>query len=71
MAQKRSREERLSVVVRNSATREEVARFDPPVAPDESPSLANSVKRMRAANDRLNKALMPTDAQAARGRKGA
>jgi hypothetical protein len=36
-----------------------LARFEPDRPEGEAPSLANSVRRMRAANDRLKDALVP------------
>ena len=36
-----------------------LARYQPPEPEGDGPSLANSVRRMRAANDRLKEALVP------------
>jgi hypothetical protein len=66
LAQKRVRQGGGTIIVKNSETGEEVARFES-TSPDR-PSLANSVKRMRAANDRLKEALLPL-AQGSRGKK--
>jgi len=47
------------VIVRDAETGEVLARYQPPEPEGEGPSLANSVRRMRAANDRLKEALVP------------
>ena len=58
LARKRARQASCSVVVRDAESGRVLARFEPD-HPEETPSLANSVRRMRAANDRLKDALVP------------
>jgi hypothetical protein len=60
LARKRVRQASVAVIVRDTETGEVLARYEP-VAPGDAdgPSLANSVRRMRAANDRLKEALVP------------
>jgi anti-sigma factor RsiW len=61
LARKRSLKSTHAVVVRDSQTGKVVARFEPQgVAEPPQPTLASSVKRMRAANDRLKQALVPS-----------
>jgi hypothetical protein len=73
VARKTADESQRSTVVRDVDTGAELARFEPSVkidASDESEpasSLAHSVRRMKAANDALKKALLPLGE---RGRKG-
>jgi hypothetical protein len=62
LARKKSRQSSLSVVVRDSETGKVVARYEPQAEKEkekDAPTLANSVQRMRAANDRLKEALVP------------
>jgi hypothetical protein len=60
IARKKSLKSTHSVLVRDTQTGKVVARFEPPLAPEAPPpTLASSVKRMRAANDRLREALVP------------
>lgn len=58
LARKKAQKESVAVVVRDAETGEVLARYESST-PAESPSLANSVRRMRAANDRLKQRLMP------------
>jgi len=67
LARKRVRQASAPVIVRNAETGEVLARYEPAVPEGEGPSLANSVRRMRAANDRLKEALVPP----ARNKRGA
>jgi hypothetical protein len=71
-ARKRARQSTGAVVVRHGETGEIMARYEPPTdkAPSEkgTPALANSVRRMRAANDRLKEALVPGSAGARKKR---
>jgi hypothetical protein len=68
-AQKISLSSAHAVIVRDSETGKVVARFEPQrKAEESSPTLASSVKRMRAANDRLKEALVP--ARSARKKRG-
>ena len=55
-AKRRSQKSARAVLVRNPDTNEILARYEP----EESPTLASSVQRMKAANDRLKEALGPT-----------
>jgi hypothetical protein len=59
LARKKIRQGSLAVVVRDALTGEVLARYEPLVADPDGPSLANSVRRMRAANDRLKQGLAP------------
>jgi hypothetical protein len=59
LARKKVRQGTVAVVVRDSETGQVLARYEPPETAGEGPSLANSVRRMRAANDRLKEALVP------------
>jgi hypothetical protein len=60
LARKKSRQSIHAVVVRDNQTGKVMARYEPPQETEgEKPTLANSVKRMRAANDRLKEALVP------------
>jgi hypothetical protein len=59
LARKRARQASCSVVVRDVESGRVLARFEPDRPEGEAPSLANSVRRMRAANDRLKDALVP------------
>jgi len=69
MAQQRMRDLQRTFVVVDADTNEELARYAP--NPEEpGGELANSVKRMRAANDRLKKGLLPA-LPATREKKGA
>lgn len=56
LAKKRSQSSSRAVIVRNLDTDEVVARYEPD---EKAPALANSVQRMKAANDRLKEALGP------------
>jgi hypothetical protein len=73
VARKTADENHVPTVVRDVDTGAELARFEPSVTidPAEEPeppsSLAHSVRRMKAANDALKKALIPLNE---RGRKG-
>ncbi len=67
MAHKRAQQNDRVYLVRDAETGETVARCEPPRKPGEEPTpLARSVRRMRAANDRLKQALN-TPAGGARG----
>jgi hypothetical protein len=55
LGQKKANANGTPVAVCNADTGEVVARFDPP--PSNEPALARSVRRMRAANDRLKHVL--------------
>jgi hypothetical protein len=57
VAQKKAQRSDCAFVVRNADTGEILARFEPAVSRSEEPSLATSVRRMRAANDRLKQVL--------------
>jgi hypothetical protein len=70
MAQQRSRDLRRTFLVVDADTSEELARYAPPPE-DSTGELANSVKRMRAANDRLKQGLTPASPPVAREKKGA
>lgn len=62
VARKTADESRRPTVVRDSESRQALSRFEPSAKvepPDDAPSLAHSVRRMRAANDELKKALIP------------
>jgi len=59
LARKKARQCSGAVVVRDAETGEVLARYEPTLSDAEAPSLANSVRRMRAANDRLKEALVP------------
>ena len=60
LARKKSQKAARAVVVRDGETGKVIARFEPPRQPEApAPTLAGSVKRMRAANDRLKEALAP------------
>src|SRR5688500_3123906 len=60
LARKKSRQSIHAVLVRDTETGKVMARYEaPPEAEGERPTLANSVKRMRAANDRLKEGLVP------------
>jgi len=70
VARKTAEETRRSAVVRDLDSRESLGRFEAAVkveSPDEPPSLAHSVRRMRAANDELKKALIPLSERAKKG----
>ena len=67
LARKKIRQGSAAVIVRNAETGEVLARYEPTAPEGEGPSLANSVRRMRAANDRLKEALVPP----ARNKRGA
>jgi hypothetical protein len=60
LARKRSLKSTHAVVVRDSETGKVVARFDQGIADTPQPTLVSSVKRMRAANDRLKEGLVPS-----------
>lgn len=66
MAQKRAQQNDRPYVVRNAESGETVVRCEPPRKAGDEPPLARSVRRMRAANDRLKQALN-TPAGGARG----
>src|SRR5262245_8097891 len=73
MAQKKAHQAARPVIVRNAETGQSMAGYEPAAEPkekEEGPSLANSVRRMRAANDRLKDALF-SPGSAPRGRKRA
>ena len=62
VAKKTADQTRRPTVVRDSGSGQSLARFEPAVKveiAEEPPSLAHSVKRLRAANDELKKALIP------------
>ena len=59
LARKKVRQGTVAVIVRDTETGEVLARYEPPATAGDGPSLANSVRRMRAANDRLKEALVP------------
>jgi hypothetical protein len=60
LARKKSQKSSSPVVVRDSTSGKVVARYVPPAAnTKDAPTLANSVERMKAANDRLKEALVP------------
>jgi hypothetical protein len=59
LARKKVRQGNVPVIVRDAETGEVLARYEPVPEEGDSPSLANSVRRMRAANDRLKEALVP------------
>jgi len=59
LARKKVLKESVAVVVRDVETGQVLARYEPSTPEGESPSLANSVRRMRAANDRLKQGLTP------------
>jgi hypothetical protein len=59
LARQKVQEGLATVIVRDAVTGEVVARFEPLAPEGDGPSLANSVRRMRAANDRLKEALVP------------
>ena len=71
VARKTADQRRRSTVVRDAESGQQLARFEPTTKADPAegpPSLAHSVKRLRAANDELKKALIPL---AERGKKTA
>ena len=59
LARKRARQAACPVIVRDAESGRVLARFEPERPDGDQPSLANSVRRMRAANDRLKDALVP------------
>ena len=59
LARKKARQGPVSVIVRDAETGKVLARYEPTQPDGDKPSLANSVQRMRAANDRLKDALVP------------
>jgi hypothetical protein len=59
LARKKARQSSVPVIVRDTETGKVLARYEPPPPDEDGPSLANSVRRMRAANDRLKEALVP------------
>jgi hypothetical protein len=59
LARKKARQASCPVIVRDAESGKVLARFEPERPEGEPPSLANSVRRMRAANDRLKDALVP------------
>ena len=59
LARKKVRQGNVAVIVRDTETGEVLARYEPVSEGGDNPSLANSVRRMRAANDRLKEALVP------------
>jgi len=62
LAHKFAQESERAILVRNSETGDIVARFEPARQPSQEAPLARSVRRMRAANDRLKEALKkPSD----------
>jgi len=70
VARKTADQSRRPTVVRDASSRQSLARFEPTIkleTAEEPPSLAHSVRRLRAANDELKKALIPL---AERGKKG-
>jgi hypothetical protein len=66
LAQKRAQQTDRTFLVRDASTGETVARCEPTRKAGDEPPLARSVRRMRAANDRLKQALN-TPAGGARG----
>ena len=56
-AQKRMQKSERTIVVRDAETRKVLARYEPAAKAEDAPSLAKSVRRMRAANDKLKRAL--------------
>jgi hypothetical protein len=69
VAQKKAQEGERALVVRNAETGESLSRFEPPVPSSGEAPLARSVRRMRAANDRLEQALSTPAGGARGGRK--
>ncbi|HEX9294376.1 MAG TPA: hypothetical protein VF881_01030 [Polyangiaceae bacterium] len=69
LALKKIRQGSPTIVVRDAETGETMVRYEPEVD-SLGPALANSVRRMRAANDRLKEALVPPS-QSDRNKKGA
>jgi len=70
VARKTADESRRPTIVRDSDSGQPLSRFEPSAkveVSDDPPSLAHSVRRMRAANDELQKALIPL---AERSKKG-
>jgi hypothetical protein len=73
VARKTADENRRPTVVRDADSGAQVARFepsikiDPPEEQEPASSLAHSVKRMRAANDELKKALIPLTERVKKG----
>jgi hypothetical protein len=65
VARKTADESQRPTIVRDADSGAQLARFEPSIKPDPAEdhepasSLAYSVKRMRAANDELKKALIP------------
>lgn len=59
LARKKIRQGSAAVIIRDAETGEILARYEPVLPEGEGPSLANSVRRMRAANDRLKEGLVP------------
>jgi len=68
VAQKVAAQAGHGVAVQNAESGEQLAYFEGQKPAEEHPSLARSVHRMRAANDRLKEALVPF-AQSAREKK--
>ena len=63
LARKKSQRSSSAVVVKDSVSGKVVARYEPATPKDkDAPTLASSVQRMRAANDRLKEALVPPTA---------
>ena len=70
VARKTADRTQRATVVRDADSGQQLARFEPSAkvdASDDQPSLAHSVRRMRAANDELKRALLPL---AERSKKG-
>src|SRR5688572_14102476 len=68
LARKKSLRSTHAVVVRDSQTGKVLARFEPQgMVEVPQPPLASSVKRMRAANDRLKEALVASTSGRKRG----
>jgi len=59
LARKKVRQSSNAVIVRDAQTCKVLARYEPELPNGDGQSLANSVRRMRAANDRLKDALVP------------
>jgi hypothetical protein len=67
LARKKARQGSVAILVREVESGRVLARYEPTPPKAESPSLAESVQRMRSANDRLSQALRPP----ARTKRGA
>jgi hypothetical protein len=58
-ARRKARHGSVAILVRDVKSGRVLARFEPTPEKEQSPSLAESVRRMRSANDRLSEALRP------------